>query len=129
MRPELLAPAGSPESLRAAVQNGADAVYLGWGDFNARRSAKNFSDEEFKEALVYCHARGVRVFLTLNTLLIFSFAASRQSVRRKSLANSSESGMTAAMVPMGAVEPVNFSLTTVPQRLRRMMMPFCSRIA
>ena len=68
-KPELLAPAGSPESLRAAVQNGADAVYLGWGDFNARRSAKNFSEEEFAEALVYCHARGVRVFLTLNTLL------------------------------------------------------------
>jgi len=68
-KPELLAPAGSPESLRAAVQSGADAVYLGWGDFNARRSAKNFSDEEFAEALAYCHARGVRVFLTLNTLL------------------------------------------------------------
>ena len=67
--PELLSPAGSPESLRAAVQSGADAVYLGWGDFNARRSAKNFSDEEFAEALVYCHVRGVRVFLTLNTLL------------------------------------------------------------
>ena len=69
MRPELLAPAGSPESLRAAIQNGADAVYLGWGEFNARRSAKNFSDEEFEEALAYCHARGARVFLTLNTLL------------------------------------------------------------
>ena len=69
MRPELLSPAGSPEALRAAVQNGADAVYLGWGDFNARRSAKNFSDEEFADALRYCHERGVRVFLTLNTLL------------------------------------------------------------
>ncbi len=69
MTPELLSPAGSPESLRAAVQNGAGAVYLGWGDFNARRSAKNFSDEEFREALRYCHARGARVFLTLNTLL------------------------------------------------------------
>ena len=68
-RPELLSPAGSPEALRAAVQNGADAVYLGWGDFNARRSAKNFSDEEFADALRYCHVRGVRVFLTLNTLL------------------------------------------------------------
>ena len=51
MRPELLAPAGSPEALRAAVQNGADAVYLGWGAFNARRGAKNFSDEEFAAAL------------------------------------------------------------------------------
>ena len=69
MRPELLSPAGSPESLRAAVQSGADAVYLGWGDFNARRSAKNFTDEEFAQALTYCHERGVRVFLTLNTLV------------------------------------------------------------
>ena len=69
MNMELLSPAGSPESLRAAVQNGAGAVYLGWGQFNARRSAKNFSDEEFAEALRYCHERGARVFLTLNTLL------------------------------------------------------------
>ena len=69
MSMELLSPAGSPESLRAAVQSGAGAVYLGWGDFNARRSAKNFSAEEFADALRYCHERGVRVFLTLNTLL------------------------------------------------------------
>ena len=69
MRPELLAPAGSPEALRAAVQSGADAVYLGWGAFNARRGARNFSDEEFAGALAYCHERGVRVFLTLNTLV------------------------------------------------------------
>ena len=69
MSMELLSPAGSPESLRAAVESGAGAVYLGWGDFNARRSAKNFSDEEFADALRYCHERGVRVFLTLNTLL------------------------------------------------------------
>ena len=69
MRPELLSPAGSPESLRAAVQNGAGAVYLGWGEFNARRGAKNFTDEEFAQALRYCHERGVRVFLTLNTLV------------------------------------------------------------
>ena len=66
---ELLAPAGSPEALRAAVQNGADAVYLGWGGFNARQNAKNFSDEEFQAAIVYCHTYGVRVFLTLNTLV------------------------------------------------------------
>ena len=66
---ELLSPAGSPEALRAAVQSGCGAVYLGWGDFNARRSAKNFTDEEFAAAIRYCHIRGVRVFLTLNTLL------------------------------------------------------------
>ena len=66
---ELLSPAGSPEALRAAVQSGCGAVYLGWGSFNARRSAKNFTDEEFAAAIRYCHVRGVRVFLTLNTLL------------------------------------------------------------
>ena len=69
MRPELLAPAGSPEALRAAVENGADAIYLGWGDFNARRNAKNFDDGEFSAAILYCHERGVKVYLTLNTLL------------------------------------------------------------
>lgn len=67
--PELLAPAGSPEALRAAVEHGAGAVYLGWGAFNARRGAQNFSEEEFAQAVAWCHVRGVRVFLTLNILL------------------------------------------------------------
>ena len=66
---ELLAPAGSMEAAAAAVQNGADAVYLGYGDFNARRNAKNFSQEEFAAAVSYCHVRGAKVYLTLNTLL------------------------------------------------------------
>ena len=66
---ELLAPAGSMEAVAAAVQNGADAVYLGYGDFNARRNAKNFSREEFAAAVSYCHVRGAKVYLTLNTLL------------------------------------------------------------
>ena len=66
---ELLAPAGSMEAVAAAVQNGADAVYLGYGDFNARRNAKNFSEEEFAAAVSYCHVRGAKVYLTLNTLL------------------------------------------------------------
>ena len=66
---ELLSPAGGFDSLIAAVQTGADAVYMGFGAFNARRSAKNFTDEEFASAVSYCHLRGVRVFLALNTLL------------------------------------------------------------
>ena len=66
---ELLAPAGSREALAAAVQNGADAVYMGLGSFNARRSARNFTDEDFADAVAYCHLHGVRVYLTLNTLL------------------------------------------------------------
>lgn len=66
--PELLAPAGSMEAVRAAVQNGADAVYLGFGTFNARRGAKNFSADEMREALLYCRLRGVKTNVTVNTL-------------------------------------------------------------
>ena len=66
---ELLAPAGSMEALRAAVQNGANAVYLGCGQFNARQSAKNFTPQALAEAVKYCHVRGVAVHLTLNTLV------------------------------------------------------------
>ena len=66
---ELLAPAGSMEAVAAAVQNGADSVYLGYGDFNARRNAKNFTPEEAAAAVSYCHLRGTKVHLTLNTLL------------------------------------------------------------
>ena len=66
---ELLAPAGSMDALRAAVQNGANAVYLGCGSFNARQSAKNFTPQSLEEAIRYCHIRGVQVHLTLNTLV------------------------------------------------------------
>ena len=66
---ELLAPAGSMEALRAAVQNGANAVYLGCGSFNARQGAKNFTPQMLTEAVKYCHIRGVAVHLTLNTLV------------------------------------------------------------
>ena len=66
---ELLSPAGSMEALKAAVQNGANAVYLGCGTFNARQSAKNFTPQALEEAVKYCHIRGVAVHLTLNTLV------------------------------------------------------------
>ncbi len=66
---ELLAPVGSFESLKAAVQNGAHAVYLGGKDFSARASANNFDRDELKEAVKYAHIRGVRVFVTTNTLI------------------------------------------------------------
>lgn len=65
---ELLAPVGSFESLKAAVQNGANAVYLGGKDFGARASANNFDRDELKEAVKYAHIRGVQVFVTTNTL-------------------------------------------------------------
>ncbi len=66
---EVLAPAGGPEQLRAAVRSGADAVYLGTGAFNARRRAENFAGEGLAQAVAYCHGRGVRVHVTVNTLV------------------------------------------------------------
>ncbi len=66
---ELLAPAGGPEALKAAVQSGADAVYLGAGSFSARAGAENFSFEELAEAVRYCHVYGVKVHCALNTLI------------------------------------------------------------
>ena len=65
---EILSPAGSPEGVVAAVQNGADAIYLGFGGFNARKNARNFTYDEFGRALEYCRIRGVKAYLTLNTL-------------------------------------------------------------
>ncbi|MHB9929008.1 DUF3656 domain-containing U32 family peptidase [Clostridium botulinum] len=66
---ELLAPAGSVESLYAAVQAGADAVYMGGSKFSARAYANNFDDEQLKEAINYCHLYGVKVYITVNTLI------------------------------------------------------------
>ena len=64
---EILAPVGSPEMLRAAVFSGADAVYLGFSGFNARSGAGNFDAESLREAVGFCHARGVKVHVALNT--------------------------------------------------------------
>ena len=68
-RMRLLAPAGGREQLEAAVKNGADAVYLGAGGFNARAGAENFGGGSLREAVAYCHGRGVKVHVTLNTLV------------------------------------------------------------
>lgn len=68
-KPELLAPAGGMEAFVAAVENGADAVYLGARAFSARRYASNFSEKELEEVIDYAHLRGVRVYVTVNTLL------------------------------------------------------------
>jgi len=68
-KPELLAPAGGMEALMAAVENGADAVYLGARAFSARGYASNFSEEELEKAIDYAHLRGVKIYVTVNTLL------------------------------------------------------------
>lgn len=69
MKFEILAPAGSMESLVAGVRSGANAVYLGGKSFNARRNAGNFNNDELKKAVTYCHERGVKVYLTLNIVV------------------------------------------------------------
>ena len=66
---EILSPAGSPEHITAAVRSGADAVYLGTQRFNARQNAENFDVPALENAIKYCHARGVKVYITLNTLI------------------------------------------------------------
>ncbi len=66
---EILAPAGGPEALKAAVFSGADAVYLAGPAFGARANARNFSREELESAIAFCHARGVKVHVTVNTLI------------------------------------------------------------
>jgi putative protease len=67
--PELLAPAGSPEAFPAAVAAGADAVYLSGKRFGARKFARNFTDDELKDAIDFAHRRDVRVYVTINTLI------------------------------------------------------------
>ena len=66
---ELLAPAGSMESLYAAVQAGADAVYLGGNKFSARAYASNFDNENMTKAVEYCHLYEVKMYVTINTLM------------------------------------------------------------
>ena len=69
---ELLAPAGNMEALIAAVSNGADAIYLGMNRFGARAYANNFDLKELKDAIIYCHLRNVKVYVTMNTIVFDS---------------------------------------------------------
>lgn len=108
---ELLSPAGSREAVTAAVQNGAGAVYLGYGDYNARRNAKNFTREQLEETIAYCHVRGVKVYLTLNTLL------SDEELRgaAKEVRYASEVGIDAVLVQdLGVLDLVRRTAPDVP---------------
>ncbi len=69
MRPLLFSPASDFETLKAAVENGADAVYFGVKKFNARLRAKNFDVSDIRKITSYCHEKGVKCYLTLNTLV------------------------------------------------------------
>ncbi|HPE15576.1 MAG TPA: U32 family peptidase, partial [Oscillospiraceae bacterium] len=108
---ELLAPAGSPEAVTAAVQSGADAVYLGFGDYNARRNAKNFSQEEFVAAVSYCHIRGAKVYLTMNTLL----SDRELPGAAEAIALASRTGLDAVLVQdLGAARMIRQSAPDLP---------------
>ena len=68
----ILAPAGTRDAVTAAVRCGADAIYLGAKNFNARRNADNFDNMELPETVAWCHGRGTKVFVTVNTLVMDS---------------------------------------------------------
>lgn len=93
-KPELLAPAGNRAALEAAIAAGADAVYLGAGDFNARRNADNFTEEDLRSACADAHLHGTRVYLTANTLV---FPGEMEGARSM-VAAAAEAGVDAAIV-------------------------------
>ncbi len=84
---EILAPAGSPDALKAAVLCGADAVYLGVKELNARRGADNFNHTQLEEAVKFCHSRGVKVYLTLNTVISDSEIKTASSIIERACAS------------------------------------------
>ena len=93
-RPELLAPAGDWECARAAVENGADAIYFGLEKFNARMRAQNFTEADLPELMRYLHARGVRGYVTFNTLVFPNELAQAEEYLRGIIA----AGVDAAIV-------------------------------
>ncbi len=93
-RPEVMAPVGGPEQLTAAVRCGADAVYFGLQGFNARRNAANFGGEDLRERIEYCHEHGVRVYITINTLVLDSELADM----KKTVDTACENGADALIV-------------------------------
>ncbi|MCI8404212.1 MAG: U32 family peptidase [Clostridia bacterium] len=111
MSMELLAPAGSAAALRAAVQSGADAVYIGGSEFGARHSAENFSSDEIKRWTDYCHLYGVQVHVTVNTIIKEKELPDLQEYVK----NLSRAGVDALIVQdMGAAEMIK---NTVPDMI------------
>ncbi|HXK87919.1 MAG TPA: DUF3656 domain-containing protein [Phycisphaerae bacterium] len=109
--PELLAPAGDEQALRAAVANGADAVYFGLDDFNARRRAANFTLAALPELVRWLHHRNVKAYVTFNTL-IFSSELERA---QQYIAGIAEAGADAVIVQdLGLVRLIRAMCPTLP---------------
>src|SRR3989304_1409316 len=85
-RPELLAPAGDWDCVRAAVENGADAIYFGLERFNARMRARNFTQADLPELMAFLHRRGVRGYVTFNTLVFANEIAEAEDYVRTIIA-------------------------------------------
>ena len=92
--PELLAPAGDWDCVKAAVETGADAIYFGLDKFNARMRAKNFTVADLPELMAYLHLRGVRGYVTFNTLVFSDELADAEAFLRSIIA----AGVDAAIV-------------------------------
>ena len=108
---EILAPAGNFACVEAAVQNGADAIYLGYGSFHARQNAANFTREELFSATEYCRVRGVKVYATLNTLLTDRELSQAAELVRELL----EAGVDAVLVQdLGVLRMVRMVAPTLP---------------
>ena len=123
--PELLCPAGSMEALEAAVACGADAVYLGASEFNARINAHNFSFEELGEAVSLAHSRGARVYLTLNTLMYDREALSLLDTAYRA----AREGVDALIVAdIGAAEMIHKALPKLPLHASTQMSGHCSDV-
>src|SRR6201996_1598007 len=93
-RPELLAPAGDWECAKAAVENGADAIYFGLDKFNARMRAHNFTESDLPRLMEFLHRRGVRGYVTFNTLVFENELADAENYLRAIIA----AGVDAAIV-------------------------------
>src|SRR5476651_1861349 len=94
VRPELLAPAGDWDCVKAAVENGADAIYFGLERFNARMRAKNFTQADLPALMAFLHRRGVKGYVTFNTLIFDNEFADAEDFLRSILA----AGADAALV-------------------------------
>ena len=84
--PELLAPAGDWDCVKAAVENGADAIYFGLDKFNARMRAQNFTEADLPKLMEFLHRRGVRGYVTLNTLVFENELAEAEKYLRTMIA-------------------------------------------
>src|ERR1041385_6155340 len=90
--PELLAPAGDWECARAAVENGADAVYFGLEKFNARMRARNFTEADLPKLMEFLHRRGVKGYVTFNTLVFANEMAEAEQCARAMISAGGEAG-------------------------------------